>query len=163
VVTKDDRPIPRGGNMAGGQVHGRGAVEWLTPPELLKSLGAFDLDPCAPVNRPWDTAAAHYTVEDDGLSRPWNGRVWLNPPYDDKAASWLERLADHGNGMALIFARTDTMAFHRHVWGRADATLFIRGRVQFYRIDGTVGKRCGAPSVLGGLWSAKCRGVAGGA
>lgn len=31
--------------------------EWLTPPQLLKCLGPFDLDPCSPVDRPWPTAA----------------------------------------------------------------------------------------------------------
>lgn len=47
--------------------------EWLAPPEILRALGAFDLDPCAPITRPWSTAATHYTVNDDGLSRPWHG------------------------------------------------------------------------------------------
>ena len=49
---------------------------WLTPPGIIKSLGEFDLDPCASLNRPWDTAKKHYTVEDDGLTKPWAGRVW---------------------------------------------------------------------------------------
>ena len=53
-----------------------GHDEWLTPPEILRALGAFDLDPCAPVVRPWETAAHHYTAQDDGLALPWFGRVW---------------------------------------------------------------------------------------
>lgn len=48
-----------------------GHDEWLTPPEILRALGEFDLDPCAPVVRPWETAARHYTVADDGLALPW--------------------------------------------------------------------------------------------
>ena len=48
--------------------------EWLTPPEILAALGSFDLDSCAPVNRPWATAARHYTVADNGLAMPWHGR-----------------------------------------------------------------------------------------
>lgn len=32
----------------------------------------------APVVRPWDTAAKHYHVHDDGLAQPWHGRVWLS-------------------------------------------------------------------------------------
>jgi hypothetical protein len=138
----------RGGAIAGGQIHGRGHVEWLTPPELIEALGAFDLDPCSPVSRPWDTARAHFTIEDDGLSKDWTGRVWLNPPYDDKAEVWLKRLADHGNGIALIFARTDTRAFHAQVWDRADAALFIKGRVAFYTVAGIARRANGAPSVL---------------
>lgn len=30
--------------------------EWLTPPHVLKALGEFDLDPCAPITRPWEIA-----------------------------------------------------------------------------------------------------------
>ena len=59
-----------------------GKNQWLTPPELLAKLGQFDLDPCAPINRPWPTATQHYTIEDDGLKQPWFGRCWVNPPYD---------------------------------------------------------------------------------
>lgn len=47
--------------------------EWLTPPHIMTALGKFDLDPCAPINRPWATADKHYTVEDDGLSQVWGG------------------------------------------------------------------------------------------
>lgn len=55
------------------------SAEWLTPPSIVEKLGPFDLDPCTPVNRPWNTAREHYSSE--GLYRPWKGRVWLNPPY----------------------------------------------------------------------------------
>lgn len=58
-----------------------GKDEWLTPPEIIKALGQFDLDPCAPVVRPWDTAERHYSIKDNGLMLPWSGRVWCNPPY----------------------------------------------------------------------------------
>ncbi len=123
--------------------------EWLTPPEILGKLGAFDLDPCAPVHRPWPTARVHLTQEDDGLARPWTGRVWLNPPYGLEAARWLEKLADHGNGIALIFARTETEMFFSTVWDRADAVLFIHGRLHFYNTAGErAAANAGAPSVL---------------
>lgn len=123
--------------------------EWLTPPHILKALGEFDLDPCSPVNRPWETAGMHYTVEDDGLKHPWHGRVWLNPPYGQETGKWLDRLADHGNGIALIFARTETRMFFEHVWRRADAVLFIEGRLHFHHVDGTrAAANAGAPSCL---------------
>lgn len=123
-------------------------TEWLTPPELIFCLGPFDLDPCSPVNRPWPTAAQHYTVEDNGLALPWSGRVWCNPPYD-ALDPWLSRLADHGDGIALIFARTETEAFFDQAWDRADAALFIKGRLHFYHVDGTRARsNAGAPSVL---------------
>lgn len=123
--------------------------EWLTPPEIIEALGHFDLDPCAPVNRPWDTADDHYTHFDDGLVKPWFGRVWCNPPYGRETACWLARCAEHGNAMALIFARTETRMFFDHVWGRADALLFIEGRLHFHHVDGSRARaNSGAPSVL---------------
>lgn len=123
--------------------------EWLTPPDLQQTLGSFDLDPCSPVVRPWPTADFHYTCKDDGLSRPWFGRVWCNPPYGTQAAAWLDRLAAHGNGIALIFARTETAMFFAHVWERADSVLFLKGRLHFHHVDGTRAKaNAGAPSCL---------------
>ena len=111
--------------------------EWLTPPDVIGCLGRFDLDPCAPVIRPWDTARCHFTVLDDGLAREWFGRVWVNPPFGREAARWMRRIAGHGNGIALIPARTETAMFFESVWGVADAVLFMRGRPHFHRVDGS--------------------------
>lgn len=130
--------------------------EWLTPPPVLAALGPFDLDPCAPAVRPWATARQHYTVRENGLLQRWFGRVWLNPPYLRHVIGyWLARMAAHNRGTALIFARTETVAFHRYVWAEASALLFIRGRLDFYTVAGEVGRRpdgspanFGAPSVL---------------
>lgn len=105
--------------------------DWLTPPEILAALGEFDLDPCASQYQPWRTAREQFTILDDGLAREWAGRVWCNPPYGPHAAHWLERCAAHGDAIALVFARTETAAFHDHVWPKADAILFLRGRLQF--------------------------------
>lgn len=105
--------------------------DWLTPPEILAALGEFDLDPCASQYQPWRTAREQFTILDDGLAREWAGRVWCNPPYGPHAAHWLERCAAHGDAIALVFARTETAAFHEHVWPKADAILFLRGRLQF--------------------------------
>ena len=123
--------------------------EWLTPPSIIEALGPFDLDPCSPINRPWPTAAKHYTVEDNGLLMRWNGRIFLNPPYGPETGKWLARLAEHGNGIALIFARTETEMFFRYGWERADGMLFLRGRLHFHYVDGSRAKaNAGAPSVL---------------
>lgn len=124
---------------------------WLTPPEVLADLGPFDLDPCASLNRPWDTAAKHYTIEDDGLTQPWDGFVWMNPPYGQRTGVWLERLARHGHGIALIFARTETRMFFDHIWPKASALRFLAGRLTFHYPDGTKApNNGGAPSVLVG-------------
>lgn len=123
--------------------------EWLTPPHIIQALGEFDLDPCSPINRPWSTAKNHFTKEDDGLKQDWIGRVCPNPPYGLLSSQWLNKLATHGNGIALIFARTETEMFFEHVWNKATALLFIKGRLYFHHIDGTKAKaNAGAPSVL---------------
>jgi hypothetical protein len=122
---------------------------WLTPPHILKALGEFDLDPCSPLNRPWDTAKHHYTIDDDGLIQPWLGRVWCNPPYGREMIPFLEKMVLHsGGGIVLIFARTETKAFFDYVWDRADAILFLKGRLQFHYPDGRKGESAGSPSVL---------------
>lgn len=123
---------------------------WLTPRWILDALGAFNLDPCAaPDPAAWPTADRHIALPEDGLSAPWFGRVWLNPPYNIHARKWLARLANHGTGTALIFARTDTTWFADHVFARASALLFLRGRVRFHRPDGVLARdNAGAPSVL---------------
>jgi len=96
------------------QTQTMGKDEWLTPPEILAALGHFDLDPCAPIIRPWPTATNHYTIEDNGLIQPWEGRVWLNPPYGKYVWKWLDKLSKHKSGIALIFARTGTINFVAH-------------------------------------------------
>lgn len=128
--------------------------EWLTPPGIIAALGgheSFDLDPCAPINRPWPMAREHYTIADNGLLKPWHGRVWFNPPYGGPAivGPWMRRMAAHGVGTTLIFARTETDLFFETVWKRATAILFLKGRLYFHHVDGTkAAANAGAPSVL---------------
>lgn len=131
------------------------SVVWLTPQEIIDALGgwrSFDLDPCAaPAPRPWPTALSMNAQADaNGLLIKWHGRVWLNPPYSSaEIERWLRRLADHGRGTSLIFARTETEAFRRQVWERAAGLLFIHGRLHFHTPDGRrATKNSGAPSVL---------------
>ena len=121
---------------------------WITPRHITQALGKFDLDPCAATEMPWYHAANNWTIEDDGLSQHWFGRVWLNPPYGRQTAIWMKRLAEYGNGVALVHARCETKWFHDSVFSFASSLFFLRGRVRFCRPDGTPGKAPTAPSVL---------------
>lgn len=123
-------------------------VEWLTPPELVKSLGEFDLDPCTPLNPPFVHANLNYNIKDDGLSKEWLGRIYMNPPYGKGMERWIEKLKIHGNGIALIFARTETKCFFNHIWDDADAVLFVKGRIKFYNLEGKQMGTPGAPSIF---------------
>jgi hypothetical protein len=122
---------------------------WLTPPHIVRALGEFDLDPCCPPKMPWQTAKKTYTKADDGLKQPWAGRVWLNPPYSREAVKWLEKMAAHGDGISLTFARTETRWFVDYIWHAAHAVLFLHGRLNFHDADGNPGvANGGAPSCL---------------
>lgn len=126
-----------------------GHDEWLTPPEIIQKLSPFDLDPCSPINRPWDTANNYYTIEDNGLEQPWFGFVWCNPPYGKETKKWLQKMEQHNRGIALVFARTDTIAWHNYIFKTATAICFIQGRLTFYTVEGIKGKdTAGAPSAL---------------
>jgi hypothetical protein len=123
-------------SMSGHQSARMGSDTWLTPPEWISTLGPFDLDPACPPVMPWPTAARMLTEAEDGLAEPWIGRVWLNPPFGLRAAKWLRKLSEHGDGIALIPARTETVMFYESVWGKAQAVCFVKGRPHFHYPDG---------------------------
>lgn len=128
-----------------------GTPEWYTPPHIFAALGLeFDLDPCAPrlPKAAWIPARTRYSLPQDGLALPWPGRVWLNPPYAAATARWVARLVEHGDGVALVFARTCTPWFQAAV-ARAHLVCLPAGRVEFVPGHERVGRsRAGAPSAL---------------
>ncbi len=120
-----------------------------TPRWILDALGEFDLDPCAGDPRPWSCARVNFTEADDGLARAWRGRVFLNPPYDRyQVTRWIQKLADHGCGIALLHARCET-AWFQPCWRHASGILFLSRRIHFCRPDGSRHPaNSGAPPVL---------------
>lgn len=77
-----------------------GEKTWLTPRNIIVSLGHFDTDPCCPPNMPWKTADVMLTKHEDGTLAPWHGRVWLNPPYGRESYPFLERMSKHDGGVS---------------------------------------------------------------
>lgn len=118
---------------------------WLTPLNIIHSLGEFDLDPAGKKQHP--TAKTIYDLEynEDGLILPWNDRIFCNPPYSNWPL-FLKKLSEHNNGIALIFARIETQGFFNYVWYKADSILFIKRRIKFLRLDGSKssGSTCGS-------------------
>jgi hypothetical protein len=107
---------------------------------VLQCLGAIDLDPCSNPGTPNVPAARHYTAVDDGLAQPWEGRVYMNPPYGREIDAWVEKLCveyerDGGvtEAIALVPARTDTQWFKRLTdwYRRVCPVCFIEGRLTF--------------------------------
>ena len=108
---------------------------WYTPIEIIRSLGEFDLDVACDSMCLNETAKKRFTPEDDGLSQPWTGRVWCNPPFSD-VVPWVRRMISHGDGVLLVFARSDAIWFQNAV--RASGMcLLLAGRTTFGRPDGT--------------------------
>lgn len=107
--------------------------EWYTPKYIFDSLDfRFTMDVCSPGRDivPWIPAPIHLTVLENGLSFPWEGSVWMNPPYGTDTPRWLHKLWKHGKGIALVFSRTDRQWFHRYA-ACANGILFLEKRVQF--------------------------------
>lgn len=132
--------------------------EWYTPKDIVTALGVFDLDPCAPFEN-WYTANKCYTKEIDGLKQVWNGRVWMNPPYSHPLIDrFIKIMADHGNGIALLFDRMDSALWHDVIFPTADAMLVMRGRIGFMRPSGTQAPKggCGNIFVAWGGMNAAC-------
>ena len=123
---------------------GTGENEWYTPAEYVELarevMGGIDLDPasCAQANEVVG-AATFYTKEDDGLSKDWAGRLWLNPPYSrDLMPAFVEKLRtsfmDGAVDQAVLVSHnnTDTAWFHT-LAGVASAICFPKKRIRFYR------------------------------
>lgn len=141
---------------------------WLTPPEIVHGLGPFDLDPCTPQQgMPWRTATRMLKPSDDGLKTLWpkTAFVWMNPPYGGHKNSptsqhrWMEKAAEHGNGIALVLARMETSWMQDSVLNHPNvsAVVFTKGRLSFCRPDGTPGTSCPAGSVFIGYGAEAAR------
>jgi phage N-6-adenine-methyltransferase len=113
--------------------------QWQTPEHIVDRaidvLGAIDLDPCSnSKNAPESAAKIRYALEEDGLSRVWHGRVWMNPPYGRAIGKWVEKLCseyetgDVTAAVALLPARTDTQWWQRIA---GYPICMIRGRLRF--------------------------------
>lgn len=90
------------------------------------------------------------TLSEDGLKTEWGGvRVWLNPPYSRPLIErFVEKMVRNNNGIALLFNRCDSKMFQDLIFPNASAIMFVKGRIKFYRPDGTQGDSPGCGSVL---------------
>jgi hypothetical protein len=103
--------------------------DYYTPAWVFERMGIeFDLDVCAPPGGiPWIPAKRYYTQADDGLVAPWEGRVWMNPPYS-QPTPWVEKFIQHRLGVALL--PHSASPWHVSLWDSADAWVAV-ARFQF--------------------------------
>lgn len=116
--------------------------EWYTPPRIFNAMqNSFDMDVASPGQKvtPWIPAHAFLTY--DSLVRPWQGFVWMNPPFGGRnaIAGWLAKFVDHGNGVALTPDRTSAPWWQRFA-PKMDAILFVNGKIKFIGADGKPGR-----------------------
>lgn len=117
-----------------------GIVEWYTPSAIVaaarRCMGGIDLDPasCAAANGNV-SASRYYTVDDNGLSQAWSGRVWLNHPYSrDGNALWIQKLCASYEGGQVTQACAIVNASTSEKWFQplfSYPLCFIVGRLKF--------------------------------
>jgi phage N-6-adenine-methyltransferase len=119
----------------GGNVHFSSATDlWATPQDFFDKLNArfgFELDVCATADNA--KCVRFYAAADDGLSQPWNGTCWMNPPYGRAIGKWMRKAYESSLSGAtvvcLVPARTDTAWWHDYAM-RGEIE-FVRGRLKF--------------------------------
>ena len=112
--------------------------DWYTPPWVFEKMATrFDLDVASPPNLlPWIPANAHYCHADDGLTQPWHGLIWCNPPFSDPLP-WARRWSTHPTGCFLI--RCDLSGGAAHTAFAAASSLYApRRRMQFVNGHGRI-------------------------
>ena len=121
-----------------GEVEDRTTDNVWTPMWIFERLGlVFDVDVASPVGGvPWVPARRYYTIHDDGLSQPWDGRVWMNPPFS-KCDAWVRRFLRHGNGIAML--PSGKTRWMDDIWQAADGIVKMPARFTYVRENGPYG------------------------
>lgn len=119
---------------------------WQTPDNIIDMIEPIDVDPCAGGTDIGQDA--NYTKQDDGLSKEWHGRVFVNPPFSDKK-DWLRKAIVERDNTECIFVltpdSTDTISWwHKYIAAEADYIWFSEGRISY--IDPSTGEPAGSPT-----------------
>lgn len=113
------------------------ADDWYTPKWVFDSLGVeFDIDVCSPVGGTGLVPAKKfYSIEDDALVQPWEGLVWMNPPYSGPTP-FIDKFIEHGNGIALVpFSKSNWFG---RLWNEPMVALCaLPPNLKFQRPDGS--------------------------
>ena len=115
--------------------------DYLTPPEILaavqRAIGPITLDPCAYEGAAYHVPALHrFTKKDDGLNLPWQGTVFMNPPYgSNNVMKWVQKLNMEflegrvDKAIALLPSSTDAEWWQ--IAAEWVAVCFVKGRLHF--------------------------------
>ena len=110
-------------------------VEWSTPDDIFKPLDeefAFTLDVAA--SKENTKCIEFLSSESDGLTTPWNGVCWCNPPYGRDLSKWVRKAVwETWNGVStvmLIPVRSNTIWWHELCIPFGEIR-FVKGRPRF--------------------------------
>lgn len=117
------------------QVSSKTSDDYYTPKWIFDALGVeFDLDVSAPPGGiPWVPAKRHFTIVDDGLAQPWEGRVWMNPPFSD-VTPWANKFIAHNNGICLV--QISKARWFNVLWEKGHAILVLPPNLTFVTAQG---------------------------
>ena len=108
--------------------------EYYTPKWIFDTLKIqFDLDVAAPRGGViWLPATNHFSIENNGLTQQWTGKVWMNPPFS-KPTPWVEKFIAHANGVALLpYSKSN---WFDKLWQVADGLATLTPRLKFEHVD----------------------------
>lgn len=151
VTTGESKTIKEAiGKKTPHVAYNSGNNEWYTPAPYMEAaravMGDIDLDPASSeIANQTVKAKQIYTAEDNGLSKDWAGRVWLNPPYAGELISlFCDKITNHyeagevEEAIILVNNATETGWFNTLIES-ASAVVFPKSRVKFYTPSGTIG------------------------
>lgn len=124
--------------------------DWFTPKYIFSALDVkFDVDVCCPSDLTHVNTPCNRYIHAESLDLQWAGFVWMNPPFGGRngIVPWLNKLADHGNGIALTPDRTSA-PWWQDIVTRSDAHLQVRNKIKFISINGNIGKQPGNGTTL---------------
>ena len=124
--------------------NGTGENEWYTPPDIInvvkEVLGEIDVDPASNIQANETVGAKTiFTKDDDGLTKPWMGRVFLNPPYSrDLMPKFVDKLIteyqEKRTTSAILVSHNNTETYwFQSLAAVASAVCFPSTRIKFYR------------------------------
>ena len=127
---------------------------WETPKDFFNELHKeFDFTLDAAASHENAKLDNYYTVEENGLEQKWEGRVFVNPPYDRGIRHWVEKaykesLEPYNECVVLLIpSRTDTRYWHDYIFGKASDIRFLKGRLNF-ELDGQAQRQAPFPSAV---------------
>ncbi len=128
-------------------LYNSGNNEWYTPPEFIEAarevMGSIDTDP-ASSHRANETVKAtqYFTAETNGLTKEWNGNVWMNPPYSQPLISQFadavtEKYISGEIDQAVILVNnaTETKWFQKMLLVVSSAFCLVKKRIKFLNIN----------------------------